>query len=112
MSYEFLHVRKRKKEDHVEERGEERSPVLKRGLDRVAYIVALIVPLSSLDQMFRIWQAKSSAGVSMLVWTMLLITSIFWIFYGAIHREKVIFFGHIVWFIISSIILFEIIIFS
>lgn len=108
MSYELRHVLNRQNKTSVRER----NSFLKRTLDRVAYPVALIGPLSSLDQALRIWQEKSADGVSVIVWTVLIFTSTFWIIYGAVHRERVIFFGHIVWFILSATILFEIILFS
>ena len=85
---------------------------LKKAFDKIAYPIAIIVPLSSMDQVLQIWQQKSAAGVSIVIWSMLFLTSIFWMFYGVIHKERVIFYGHVAWFILSSIILIEIIIFS
>ena len=88
------------------------TSLLKRGLDHVAYPVAVLGPLSSLDQVFSIWNAKSADGVSAVVWTVLFFTSTFWVFYGAVHREKVIFFGHLIWLTLSATILAEILFFS
>lgn len=107
MSYEIRHVQKirRHRLFHKE------SSHLKKILDRLAYPVAVLVPLSSLDQVLSIWQAKSAAGVSVVVWVMLFLTSIFWICYGIVHKERVIFFGHTIWIILSSIVLAEIIYF-
>ena len=107
MSYEMRHVLNRKNNDP----DREKDSHLKRVLDRVAYPVAIIGPLSSLDQILRIWNEKSAEGVSPVVWVVLLFTSTFWVFYGAVHHEKVIFFGHIIWFIFSATILLEIILF-
>jgi len=107
MSYELHHSINREVPE-----SEKKSSLLKTTLDKIAYPIALIVPLSSLDQVFSIWSQKSAAGVSIIVWFMLLMTSIFWMFYGFVHREKAIFFGHVVWFILSSIILIEIMLFT
>lgn len=107
MSYELRHVLGQKNEALLAEK----DSILKKSLDRIAYPVALIGPLSSIDQALRIWHEKSAAGVSVLVWAVLLFTSSFWILYGIVHREKVIIFGHIVWFILCSLILLEILFF-
>ncbi len=101
------HVTKRSSEYNSKE-----LSFLKKTFDKIAYPIAFIVPLSSMDQVFQIWQQKNAAGVSTLVWTMLFLTSIFWMFYGVIHKEKVIFYGHVAWFILSSIIIIEIVVFS
>ncbi len=108
MSYELRHVIKRNQEGIPTEK----DSSLKRSLDSIAYPVALIGPLSSLDQALRIWNEQSAEGVSVVVWVVLLFTSSFWILYGIVHRERVILFGHLVWFILSTIILFEIIYFA
>jgi uncharacterized protein with PQ loop repeat len=107
MSYELRHTIKRNASNAPTE-----SSFLKRTLDKIAYPVALIVPLSSLDQALSIWQEKSAVGVSIVLWVMLFMTSSFWIFYGIIHRERVILFGHLALVCISGLIIFEIILFS
>jgi uncharacterized protein with PQ loop repeat len=106
MSYE-LHIIRKKNEEP-----QQQSSLLKKNMDRIAYPIAILGPLSSFDQVLSIWQEKSAAGVSVLVWTVLLCTSSFWILYGIIHREKIILFGHLVWFVLSAIILIEIFSFS
>jgi uncharacterized protein with PQ loop repeat len=106
MSYELRHVIKRNARNRVND------SLLKKILDKMAYPVAIIGPLSSLDQVLTIWNEKSAAGVSVIVWIVILCTSTFWAFYATVHRERVIFFGHIIWIILTSIILFEIFIFS
>lgn len=107
MSYELRHTIKRN-----DSKAPKESSLLKRTLDKVAYPVALIVPISSLDQALSIWQERSAAGVSIVLWVMLFLTSSFWIFYGIIHRERIILFGHLALLCISGLIIFEIILFS
>lgn len=105
MSYELHHsINRDKKSGNM--------PFIKSTLDKIAYPIALLVPLSSIDQVLSIWNEKSATGVSVVLWVILFFTSIFWIFYGIIHRERVILFGHIVWVILTSIILIEIMLFS
>ncbi len=106
MSYELRHVIKRKTHNRSGD------SLLKKILDKMAYPVAIIGPLSSLDQVITLWKEQDATGVSVIVWIVILCTSTFWSFYATVHRERVIFFGHIIWIILTSIILFEIFIFS
>lgn len=108
MSYELLHVKRRDSEG----KPEDKHYALKKLLDKMAYFVAVLGPLSSADQAIQIWTKKSAEGVSIIVWSVLFLSAIFWLIYSTVHKERAIFFGHVIWLILSSIIIFEIIIFS
>lgn len=90
---------------------EDRS-VLKDALGKMAYPIALLVPLTSIDQAISIWTEKSADGVSVVLWSIFLFTSIFWVFYGAVHKEKAIMLAHIIMILVSSTIIIEIALFS
>jgi uncharacterized protein with PQ loop repeat len=109
MSYEFLHVHKRK---HENEPAKKEPTVLMGILDKIAYPVAIVVPLSSLDQVIRMWVEKSAVGVSPILWIMLFLTSMFWITYASVHKVRVILVGHLVWFVLSSAVLIQMVLFS
>ncbi len=107
MSYELHHLNKRNGRAHAKE-----SVLVKKVLDKMAYVVAIIGPLSSLDQVLTLWREKNAAGVSLVVWLVILFTSIFWSLYATVHKERVIFLSHIIWIVLTSIILCEIVLFS
>jgi len=100
------HQRKLNEEDRKEE------SLLKMTLDRIVYPIALLVPLFSVDQALNIWATKNASGVSFLLWVVIFFSSIFWIFYGSVHKEKAIVFAHAVMVVVSLSIIFQIIIFS
>lgn len=52
------------------------------------YIISVLGIAAVAPQIFNIWFLKDTVGVSLLTWTGFLTASIFWFFYGAIHREK------------------------
>ena len=108
MSYELFHIKKRDKENMVDQK----HFILKRMLDQTAYLVAIAVPMFSIDQALKIWIEKSADEVSLAVWLVLTLSAIFWIIYSLVHKEWAIFTGHIAWFILSLTIVIEILIFS
>ncbi len=80
-----LHLRKRihqKKEKYP-------SPdKWKRRFDKLIYVVGIVGPMMSLPQLLKIWVDRSAAGVSAISWGAFAVISLFWLCYGALHREK------------------------
>lgn len=64
-----------------------------RAIDRLMYVVGFLAPLALLPQIVQIYSTKSSAGVSLLTWVLLAISSILWTVYGALHKDKHILFA-------------------
>lgn len=93
------HVRKRK-------RGEELASSKRRYqiLDKMVYAAAVVGPVMTLPQIYTIWIDKQAAGVSTISWTTYALLSTIWIAYGAVHKDRVIFFANIVWLAINSTI--------
>ncbi len=61
---------------------------LKRGFDKAIMVVAILVPLSHLPQLIKIWGDKNALGVSLASWVLFTIFTLFWLIYGLLHREK------------------------
>ena len=64
-----------------------------RAIDRLMYGVGFLAPLALLPQIFQIYSTKSSMGVSLLTWVLLMCSSIFWIIYGVVHKDMHILFA-------------------
>ena len=64
------------------------NSIFKSFIDKGVYVVGLLGILVILPQSFNIWIGKNSAGVSLMTWGGFLIGSLFWLFYGIIHKEK------------------------
>ena len=60
----------------------------KRFVDRVIYPVSIFGPIMTLPQIMQIWVNKNASGVSSVSWAAYLVTAIFWLVYGVIHKEK------------------------
>jgi uncharacterized protein with PQ loop repeat len=83
----FHHLRRRVRISHGLEQFPSRS-AFKRSLDHVMYGVALLAPVALLPQIFQIYGTKSSAGVSLLTWSLLACVNLMWMTYGIIHKDK------------------------
>lgn len=83
----FHHLRERMRITQGLEPFPARSPLVRK-LDYLMYGVGLIAPLALVPQIVQIYSTKSSAGVSLLTWILLLISSTLWTIYGAVHKDK------------------------
>jgi len=76
----------------------------KRFLDRLIYLVGVVGPLMTLDQIHRIWIERDATGVSALSWMTYFFTAIIWVAYGIIHKEKPIIIVYTVWIFLDALI--------
>lgn len=76
----------------------------KRFMDKSIYVVALFGPIMTFPQLSKIWIGKSASGVSVISWSAYLITAVFWLIYGVMHKEKPIIITYIAWIILESFI--------
>lgn len=59
-----------------------------RVLDKIVLIVAFLMPISTLLQVFEIYYHQNASGVSLLTWLSWLILSIPMFIYGIAHKDK------------------------
>lgn len=74
-------------------------------MDKLIYFIAVFGPVMSIPQIIKIWVHKNAAGISVITWGSYLLISIFWLIYGAMHRDKPIVFANILWAIINIIMI-------
>ena len=77
---------------------------LKRFMDRAIYVVGIFGPIMTIPQLANIWIYKNAAGVSLISWTAYLITALFWLIYGIIHKEKPIILTYSIWILLDILI--------
>ena len=76
----------------------------KRLMDKLIYFVALVGPIMTLPQVIKIWIEKNAAGISIITWFAYAVTSVFWIIYGLMHKEKPIIFTSVLLLLLNIII--------
>lgn len=62
--------------------------MFKTFINKGVYCVGFLGILVILPQTFNIWISKNTSGVSLITWLGFLVGSLFWLFYGIIHKEK------------------------
>lgn len=76
----------------------------KRLMDKGIYAAGVIGPIMTIPQLTKIWIDKNATGVSAISWIAFLITAIFWLIYGIMHKERPIIFTYIIWIILDIFI--------
>lgn len=89
-----------------------RSKALLRLADVLAYMASVFGLLFTLDQVWLIWIEQNAAGVSLLAWSAYTTTASVWVFYGIVHRDRVLVTVNVVWvflnaFIVGGIVLYR-----
>jgi len=74
-------------------------------LDQFLLLVAIVGPLVNLPQLFKILYEGTSAGVSILSWSLYTILAIPWLVYGIVHKEKPIIIAYTLWVILDAAVL-------
>ena len=68
-------------------------------LDRLTVLVGVVGPLTTLPQIIQIFSTHDATGVSGLSWSMFALFDIPFIFYGLVHKDKVIITTYLCWFV-------------
>lgn len=74
-------------------------------IDKLIYFVAVLGPLVSVPQIWKIWVERNAAGVSVFTWCAFVVGAIIWLFYGFIHKEKPIIVANILWIIMEVLVI-------
>jgi len=65
-----------------------------RLLDYLMYGVGFIAPIALVPQILEIYTNKNAAGVSISTWSLLTVFNLLWALYGAVHKDKQLFFAN------------------
>jgi MtN3 and saliva related transmembrane protein len=94
--HKIRRYKKRKKEGTVIQ------PVRWHGyLDHIIYFVGFVGPIMTIPQLIKVWGQHSVEGLSAVSWSAYLITAIFWLVYGLIHKEWPIIVANIIWIMVN-----------
>lgn len=73
-------------------------------MDRLIYFVAAFGIIMTIPQVARVWFEQNAAGVSAVSWFAYTLTSMFWLTYGIMHKEKPIIFTYFLWVIMNLLV--------
>jgi uncharacterized protein with PQ loop repeat len=86
MTLGLHHWHKRSLKKPVSLRGIQ-SKAMQQFLDKLIYIAAVTSIAANLPQLLKIWVDHASSGVSLISWATFFVSSLFWIFYGYVHKS-------------------------
>ena len=76
------------------------------------YVAGFIGPVSLFPQIRDIYITKNTAGVSLMTWVLITFFNILWMIYGAIHKDKQLFFANTLVVIFDLILVIGILVYS
>ncbi len=83
-----------------------------RWYDKLMIIVALVHPLVTIPQVFKVYAFKTASGLSIWSWAGYFIFTIPWLIYGLIHKEKPLIITYILLFLLNLSVLVGILIYG
>lgn len=73
--------------------------------------IAALQPLMTLPQIMAIFTHKSARDVSILTWIAYNVASVFWLYYGIVHRERAIIISQVLWLCVQTAVIVGILIY-
>lgn len=73
-------------------------------VDVTVYVVSIVSPILTIPQIVDIYVGKDASGVSALTWGAYTLFSLPWVFYGILHKEKVLVINNVLWFIANGLV--------
>ena len=89
----FHHLRARARKTHGLETFPSRNAA-KRLLDYLMYAVGILAPLALVPQILQLYTSKSSVGLSLPTWSLLIVFNVLWAVYALVHKDKHILFAN------------------
>lgn len=77
---------------------------LKNFMDRMIYFIILLGLFMTLPQIKNVLIDKDASGVSIVTWATYVVTSLFWLLYGILHKEKPLVFSASMWIIVNALV--------
>lgn len=74
-------------------------------VDKVAYIAGIGAVVIYIPQIIKIWVEDNVSGLSIITWAGFIVGAVIWLFYGIVHKQKVIIFSNIMLIITQLIVI-------
>ncbi|MEK6903255.1 MAG: hypothetical protein AABW64_01240 [Nanoarchaeota archaeon] len=103
MKYGPVHLHRRKRiHQYYEKYPHPNSRI--RFLDHLVMAVAVIGPLTTAPQIYKIFMEKTAVGISLFTWSAYLILTLPLLVYGIVHRDKQLITMYILWIIVDGVV--------
>jgi len=88
------------------------KPTKGPSLERLALVVAIIEPLSTIPQIVDIYQSKNAESLSLLSWLLFMAASVVWLAYGIKLKNPPLIASSVLWVLTELILIAGIVMFS
>lgn len=72
------------------------------GIDTLALIVGVLQPLTTLPQIWLVFNSRDVAQVSFFMWTCYNIASVIFLIYGIQHKLPAVIWSHVLWIVVQT----------
>lgn len=77
----------------------------RRLVDRLTLIAAMVGPISTIPQAIKVFVSNDQTSIALSTWIMYDITTLVWIWYAVVHKERIILVAQMMWLVIQTIII-------
>lgn len=83
-----------------------------RALDNVCMAFSVIMPATTIPQIWKTYYYQDATGLSLLMWVLYCVAVIPWLIYGIVHKSKPIIVLNVLWIIVQLIMVAGIMIYG
>jgi len=83
-----------------------------RLIDHLIYVFAIVIPLTTIPQMVKIWVNKSAHDVSIVMWSAFLVSAVMWLLYAIVHKDRPLIINSVLWVAFEIVVITEIIVYG
>jgi uncharacterized protein with PQ loop repeat len=81
-------------------------------IEKTVYFFAIIGPIMTIPQVYKIWAFQTAAGLSLITWSAYILISIFWLLLGIFTKNKPIMLANFFWVLIHISIITGIVLYG
>lgn len=74
-------------------------------LDNIVYVVSVVLPLTTIPQIYQIWSTHDAQGISLLTWVLYAIFGIPMLLYGIVHKVKPLIIMNCLWLVVYELVI-------
>jgi uncharacterized protein with PQ loop repeat len=82
---------------------------IKQLTERLALVVGVLQPLTTVPQIMLIEKTRDVAGVSVLTWLLSALSGLAFLVYGVVHRLRPVVVTQVLWFVLQMIVVIQVI---
>jgi uncharacterized protein with PQ loop repeat len=69
----------------------------KKRFERFMLVFATVEPIATIPQIIEVWKPGGTRGVSLVTWLFYTLTSVVWLIYGILQKDKPLIISGVLW---------------